>query len=505
MMMPYPVSVAAPAAPRRRYVRRKKMSYRAKKTFRRYRRIARNAGRFREYLVKEHGGRGTARNKEYFGSTYKEASDVQKLRRRGLNYKGAGDYHDAGSNAAPVSNQIISGGGGITVNASDDKTGDIYLSHREFLGNVQAQAAIPGGATGALSSFNVVSYAINPGLHTTFPWLSQVACNFTMYELIGCIFEYKPTSGEFGTTGQNALGKVVMATQYDPDAAPFVNSVQMENYDYSDVCKPAEHMIHGVETAAGQRATKMMYVRTGTSVKDKVFTDVGTFQIATENVPVSGAAGTTVTSNIGELWVTYRVKLSRAQLFSTFRNLLTATDVLVGSQGVSPAVIGSSSTTFIGTQPSAVSYITTGLPSNSFVPNIRNSIGCTMRGVSATQFILTFPSNIVSGLYKIDILLATENGANVLTPTGFTLTQTYSALCSQPTLDMPVVGNYSVPAFSPWTGNSNSFFRQVWAEVNAPGNTQATITFNLSTGLTLSSTFMQVIVSEANSLVLANK
>lgn len=504
MMMPYPVSVAAPVAPRRRYVRRKKMSYKAKKTFRRYKRIARNAGRFREYLVKEHGGRGTSRNKEYFGNTYKEASDLQKLRRRGLNYRGAGDYHESGSNAPPVTNQLISGGGGITVNASDDKTGDIYLSHREFLGNVQASASIPGGATTALSSFNVVSYPINPGLQATFPWLSQVASNFAMYELIGCIFEYKPTSGEFGTTGQNALGKVVMATQYDPDSPAFVNSVQMENYDYSDVCKPAEHMLHGVETAAAQRATKMLYVRTGDSPKDKVFTDIGLFQIATENVPVSGSAGTTVVSNIGELWVTYRVKLSRAQLFSTFRNLATATDLFIGAQAFSPAILGSSSSTYTATKSIAGVYRTSGLASNQFCPNIRNSLGCTIVGETNQRLKISFPSNIVSGTFSISMALLTQAGGNI-SPTGIFFTQTYpGGLAKDATVDS-VIGGWIAPWQGPWTGNTFAITKQFFVEVTAPGNSVAVCQLDLTSALTLLDTYFVVHIQEANSYVLNGK
>lgn len=222
-------------------------------------------------------------------------------------FAGSGDY-------APVtSNALIRGDVGdlnsqsrVTVNASSD--GGLEFSYREYLGNVTVTAPSSGTST-----FNLVPYAINPGLPQSFPFLSQIAQNFTLYELHGLMYQYVPTSGEYGSTNSNSLGKVVMATNYDPDAANFYTSQQMENYEGAASCKPSCGQIHGVETDPSQRATSQMYVRSGAVSKDKVFTDIGTFQIATEGIYV-GAAGTFV---IGELWVSYKIKLLRPSLTAT--------------------------------------------------------------------------------------------------------------------------------------------------------------------------------------------
>jgi hypothetical protein len=218
-------------------------------------------------------------------------------------WRGTGDYAPGGEvmENAPVTtyggavdNQLISGGNPpISVNTSGDLTGDICFNHTEFLANV-----VVAGPT-----FANTSYAVNPGLQDSFPFLSQIARNFTLYEFEGLIFEFKPTSGEFGS-GSNMLGKVIMATNYDPDAVPFTNSRDMENYDYAISNKPSLTARHGVETAPQQQALRMQYIRTGATSRDKIFTDLGLFQIATEGIPFAG--------NVGELWVTYKVRLSRS-------------------------------------------------------------------------------------------------------------------------------------------------------------------------------------------------
>lgn len=222
---------------------------------------------------------------------------------------GWGDYQDASSSAygPTVDNQLLPGGNApISVNADPtNKTGDLFFTHTEFITNIYNTS----------TGFENRAFPLNPGMKETFPFLSQLAKNFTMYEFHGLIFEYRPTSGEFGSAS-NALGKIIMATDYDPDSPPFVTSQNMENYDYATSCKPSVGMRHGVETAPNQSATKMQYIRTIDGTRDKIFTDIGLFQIATDGLPTAGAGA------IGELWVTYCVKLSRSQILPLEDNMV---------------------------------------------------------------------------------------------------------------------------------------------------------------------------------------
>ena len=205
---------------------------------------------------------------------------------------GWGDY------GAPVDNQIIHGSPHkpLSVNQAGNLSGDIFFTHREFVSNITV------GGTG----FENRGFSINPGLSETFPFLSQIAANFTLYKFHGLVFEYRPLSGEFGS-GSNNLGKVIVATNYDPDADAFFDSVEMENYDYANSSKPSIEMRHGVETDPNQRAVDMKFIRTGESTRDKIFTDIGLFQIGTEGIPDTGICG--------QIWVSYTVQLSRAKLY----------------------------------------------------------------------------------------------------------------------------------------------------------------------------------------------
>lgn len=304
--------------------------------------------------------RGSDISRGLYGADYKEATPRQKNMRKALRFSGPGSYKakfrkvrkyiprglgalggflssrnlagartgwKAGAGFSKAigwgdyhTNQIIRGSpqgdpqkvihhfNSITENLS----GDIVYSNCEFVTNIKA--TIPSGASA--SQFENRTFQINPGIAGSFPFLSQIANNFELYEFEGLMFQYKPTSGEFGSSNSNALGKVIMATNYDPDAVEFGNAIQMENYDYAVSCKPSSGAVHGVECAPNQRTTKLMYTRSGTSVKDKVFTDIGTFQLATEGIP-AGVAGEVL---VGELWVTYTVKLSRARLYDSIGN-----------------------------------------------------------------------------------------------------------------------------------------------------------------------------------------
>lgn len=395
-------------------------------------------------------------------------------------WAGWGDY---GGSAG--GNQIMAGSVDtpITVNASDtDLSGDIYLSHREFLQNVTAT-----GGSGNISQYSYASFPLNPGLQQTFPWLSQIAQNFTMYELIGTIFEFRPTSGEFGGTGTNALGKVVMATQYDPDAAPFVNTIEMENYDYANACKPSEHMLHGVETKASQRLTNLLYIRTGNdSKKPLTLTDIGTFYIATEGLPVT--SGTT--ANVGELWVTYRVKLSRAALHGALLNNNILGDVAYAAASAS-AIAGQTSTDLVS-QSWAAKY-NPPAEANGFAYKKTNTLGCRIVGSSnLTTINIQFPVNIVYGTYEVRLFISNAvNGAYNIASTAFFQNCQLLQISG-----IDVVSPYINIAAVATTSNAMAVFH---VKVQAPGDKIASFSIQTSANLAQGAlSFIQIMEYPSN-------
>nr|WGL41060.1 capsid protein [Circovirus sp.] len=367
-------------------------------------------------------------------------------------YVGLGDY------GPPVSNQISGGmGAPITVNASDDLTGDVYISHTEFVGNVSASATAAGA-----SIFQQSKFALNAGLQSTFPFLSQIASNFEMYDFMGLMFEYRPTSGENATA--NSLGKVMMATNYDPDAPDWLNSVQLMNYDYSSSTKPSVGMVHGVETANKQQAVNMMYIRTNNdTTKSRVFTDLGNFYVCTEGVPFT-AAGTQI---LGELWVTYRIKLSRAALYQSMLGLNQPFDYYTG---VSTAASMFGTTTPIGRPSDAGLWTLTS--------------GATVVDVTASP-------RLMAGCYQW-VLLMQDSG----TPTVSNVTLTNLINCA-PVNQRAASGTYANLIFNVKAGGLPTMVASGYISVNNTTNVAPNFRITLNgTGLTAGGIFYTLSISQ---------
>ena len=323
---------------------------------------------------------------------------------------GMGDYGPVTSNAivhgVPSNAQNIPVHTAAASNMTD--SGDITLSHKEFIQNISIQAT----STDQVSSqFTNQVFQLNPGLQNVFPFLSQLAQNFTLYSMQGLMFSYKPTSGEMGANSQQ-LGKVIMATDYDPQAVPFINSIQMENYQFSNTAKPSIGQVHGVECKPSESMLDMKYIRTGTVTRDLTLTDMGLFQIATEGIPFprSTVVGTTVV--IGELWATYTVKVSRANLYSsllgyniaqfyqlcTFKNGVAAKTTVV----THPVAVS-------GGQPTLSSQLTVAnLQSNnmSLKIDVYQGVQCSADSSLGMCIAITFPVNTILGTFGYRISVA---------------------------------------------------------------------------------------------------
>lgn len=184
------------------------------------------------------------------------------------------------------------------------KGGGTIIRYQEYLGDI-ITSSTPG-------DFKIDAYNIQPGLPASFPWLSQIAANYEQYSLEGIVYQFKSTSANALNSVNTALGSVMLATNYDVSDPSFVSKSEMLNYEYSSSCKPSESVLHMIECDPKQSVLTELYTRTGElpSNKDLKFYDLGKFQIATV-----GFQGTSV--NIGELHVTYQVRLLKPKLFST--------------------------------------------------------------------------------------------------------------------------------------------------------------------------------------------
>lgn len=168
------------------------------------------------------------------------------------------------------------------------------VCHREYLGDLTGTTA-----------FNNLQYPLNPGLASTFPWLSQIAPNYQQYRFHGIMFEFRPLITDFVTSG--APGVVVMATNYNADQTAYISKQEMENSEFAVSVKPTNPLMHMVECDPAETAMKLYNIRTGPvgSNQDLRLYDLGLFQFATQANPIQ---------TLGELWVSYCVEFFKPVL-----------------------------------------------------------------------------------------------------------------------------------------------------------------------------------------------
>jgi len=205
-----------------------------------------------------------------------------------------------GSGAYAVnSNSLLNMGNQIPM--FKNNSGSTRLRHREFITDINSY-----------TNFTELSYAINPGLQQSFPWLSQIASYYEQYRFHGLIYEFKSTSANALNSTNTALGTIIMATEYDVLDVPFTNKQQMEAYEFSSSCKPSDCMIHPVECDPRQTTITELYVRSTAplagSNSDLRFHDLGNFQIA--------GVGSQAVAVVGELWVSYDVEFFKPKIIT---------------------------------------------------------------------------------------------------------------------------------------------------------------------------------------------
>lgn len=179
---------------------------------------------------------------------------------------------------------------------------DTVLMHREFIADIQGSP-----------SFENSLYGVNPGVPGTFPWLSQIAAQYEEYEFLGLLFEYVPTSSAIGSSTNPSLGSVMMATNYDAADEPFASKQEIDSYQFANSGPPFQRILHTVECAKASNTMNKYFVRNSSGIRagsSIQMYDLGNFQICTQGMQAN--------YTVGELWVTYKVKLSRPRVKTNF-------------------------------------------------------------------------------------------------------------------------------------------------------------------------------------------
>lgn len=176
----------------------------------------------------------------------------------------------------------------------------VTIRHKEFIGDVLS-------GTGTPTIFDTAfTLPLNPGLETSFPWLSSIAQQYQEYSWKGLIFHYVPTSGESVASTNTALGTVMMSTNYRATDPAFVNKQQVLNEYFSSDAKPSESFCHPIECDPKENPYNIHYVRSSgvPAGEDQKTYDLGVMRLNTVGNPAPGIT-------LGELWCTYEVELKK--------------------------------------------------------------------------------------------------------------------------------------------------------------------------------------------------
>lgn len=161
----------------------------------------------------------------------------------------------------------------------------IRVKHRELI-----EPAVLGSTTFGLQG----TYAINPGLPETFPWLSSTAKSWQEYEVHKLSFVY------LTRTSTATSGSIMISPDLDPTNPPPSNEVSTSN-NPNTVEGPVWKDLRCDIDLAGIKSLNHRFVRSGPEVGDLHLFDALTVYLITNDC---------VNSNpIGKLWVEYDISL----------------------------------------------------------------------------------------------------------------------------------------------------------------------------------------------------
>jgi hypothetical protein len=283
--------------------------------------------------------------------------------------------------------------------------------HREFLGNVVGQAAWTISNT----------FALNPGIPASFPWLSNIAQNWETYRFSRLRYCY------YTKVGSNIAGSVIISPDYDAaDAAP-ASEIVATTYKGAEEDAAWKNICCVLSSASMYTMGPKKFVRVGalSSNQDLKTYDVGNLFVSV--VDFTGAVAA------GKLWVEYDVTfftpqvspsgnfqfsnviqsgatLSQASIFGT-----AGTQVVTGNLGVTAAI---NTLTLPNLVVGAEYMVSISLAGTAFSVNLTNSVatGLTLKTTAFVGFPVaatsanvtqTFTATAVSGLLTYTVTAGT--------------------------------------------------------------------------------------------------
>jgi hypothetical protein len=150
------------------------------------------------------------------------------------------------------------------------------------------------------ASFTVAkTYALNPGIAATFPWLSTIAGQYEQYAFRKLTFHYVP----FVAT--SSAGTIMLMADYNAQDTPPISETQFMDHPRAVSNSLWNPVSYPVDTKAMHMFAPRRFVRQVLVAGDLKTFDSGTFNVATDNAAVAPC---------GKLYVEYVVELFVPQL-----------------------------------------------------------------------------------------------------------------------------------------------------------------------------------------------
>jgi len=208
--------------------------------------------------------------------------------------------------------------------------------HRELLSNILSNPNT------SLAWLIIQSYALNPGLATTFPWLANIAMNWERYRFNKLRFVYLPRCA----TSTN--GSVSLIPDYDAaDSAPQNEQVasSLQNMREDAVWK---QLTIDLDPSSMHAIGPSKFVRTGALQPNL---DIKTYDSGNLFVAVADNASPNIA--FGKLWIEYDVTFMTPQLPTTGQNSVVIQPISGASStnplGTSQVIVGPLGATVSGT------------------------------------------------------------------------------------------------------------------------------------------------------------
>lgn len=354
------------SVPRRSYRRRYRRSYgrrRATRSQRIYSSLR------RKFPYSQYGLQFVKRDdstKQLYGETSRLATAQQLINRRNNLYYGKGGYasdmielakrYNLGRRVLGAGLGYLSGGGAGAVSGffgqgeyggvndiiktksdmdlvpsfAQESDDGIIISKREYVCDIFGPEQISGSNPPKAKPFVNYTFNINPGLETSFPWLSQIAANYEEYEMLQCIYTFRSTTTETNNSSDGQVGTVAMCVTYNANLPPLRDKQSIVGYAHSISGKLTETMLQGVECdPAKLSGTRGEYIRTGPA---PVGTDLKSMDHGVLQIAVCNCNDDYLYESLGELWCSYTVRLRKPKM-QTAEGRTISQDLFVSGAG----------------------------------------------------------------------------------------------------------------------------------------------------------------------------